>query len=141
MGHGTPVRGPAASKYAQTLSITLRGMKWTWASTSPGRPSDCQTAGTSASCTALEAPAQRLLHLALRLALADRLPLVVRLAAAREGELDLGVAVAEVQLQGDQREPALLRLADEPLDLLLVQQQLALTARGVVVPGPLGVLG
>src|SRR3954453_19633134 len=132
MGHGTPVRGPAASKYAQTLSITLRGMKWTWASTSPGRPSDCQTAGTSASCTALEAPAERLLHLALGLALADRLPLVMCLAAAGESELDLRVPVAEVQLQRDQREAALLGLAEEPLDLLLVQQQLALAPRGVV---------
>src|SRR4051794_31625209 len=117
--------------------MTLCGMKCTCASTSPGRPSCCQTAGTSASSTAsrrpaLEPAAQRLLDLPLGVPLGDRLPLVVRLASAGEGELDLGVPVAPVELQRHEGEPALLRLAQQPLDLGLVQQQLALPARGVV---------
>src|SRR4051812_31452153 len=103
-------------------------MKWTCRSISPGRPSCRQTPGTSASAstswgTALEAPADGLGDLPLGVPLADRLPLVMRLAALGQRDLDLGVAVAEVQLQRHQCEARLLGLAQQPEDLLLVQQQ------------------
>ena len=70
-----------------------------------------------------------------------------RLAACRsvrlpraERDLDLGLAVLEVQRERDHRDAALLGLADQPHDLLPVQQQLALAPRLVVGPGALGVL-
>src|SRR4029079_13841837 len=56
--------------------------------------------------------------------------------AARQRQLALPLAVGEVQRQRHEREPALADLADEPLDLLFVQQQLAGAARLVVGPAP-----
>ncbi len=57
IGQGRPVSGPAASKYAHTLSRTFWGMKWVCTSIRPGRPRPCQNARTSAVLT--RAPAWR----------------------------------------------------------------------------------
>src|SRR3954447_9274162 len=89
---------------------------------------------------AAAAPRQRALHLALGLLLGQRLPLVVAALAAGQRNLDLGPAVLEVERDRHQGDAALLGLADETQDLGAVQQQLALAARLVVGPGPLGVL-
>ena len=56
-------------------------------------------------------------------------------------DLDLGLAVLEVEGERHEREAALLGLGGELVDLLAVQQQLAGAARGVVGPRPLGVFG
>src|SRR5688500_18954198 len=114
--------------------MTFFGMKWTCRSTSPGRPRSRQSAGTSASCIcpptggppaagpldgpALDGPAHRVAHLLARVALGQALALVVRLAALAERELDLRPAVLEVQRERDERQPALLGLADQAQDLL-----------------------
>src|SRR4051794_8848405 len=66
--------------------------------------------------------------------------LVEGLLAPREGDLDLGAAVLEVQRQRDDRQPL---LVDPLLDLVYlgaVEQELALAPGGVVVPGALEVL-
>src|SRR3954470_1903249 len=93
------------------------------------------------STAALDVAPERLLDLAPRVALGEVLPLVVGLLAAgqREGGLDL--AVLEVQVERDERQPALLGLADELVDLGAVHEHLALASRGVVGPRALGVLG
>src|SRR3954453_19004346 len=108
-------------------------MKWTWTSASPGSPSACHQAGTSSSFTgsvhALAAPTEGALHLAVGVAAGEVLALVVRALTAGEGQLDLDLPGREVQRQRDQRQPALLRLADQPLDLRLVQEQLAGASR------------
>src|SRR3978361_1244065 len=89
---------------------------------------------------ALDVTAEGALHLPLGVPLGEGLPLVVGLLALgqRQGRLDL--AVLEVQVQRDERETALLGLADQLLDLGPVHEDLALAARGVVGPGALGVL-
>ena len=68
------------------------------------------------------------------------LPPVVGPLTAGQRDLDLGPAVREVERQRHQRQPALARLADEPDDLLAVQQQLAPPPRAVVVVRALRVL-
>src|SRR5262249_23209224 len=78
---------------------------------------------------AAEAP----LHLAFELALLDRLALVADVLASRQGDLDLRARTLEVEPRGNQGQPALLGLADQPLDLLAVHQQLARALRLVVV--------
>ena len=80
----------------------------------------------------LGSPPERTLHLALELALLDRLTLVDGVLAAGQSDLDLGVAAAEVQARGDQGQALLLLLADQPLDLAPVHEQLA-RALGLVV--------
>src|SRR5579875_3621623 len=74
------------------------------------------------------------LHLAHRVALLDRLALVVEVLAARERDLHLcpGARAGEVDPGRHEREPPLLGAADEPLDLPAVEQELA-RALGVVV--------
>src|SRR5699024_4224212 len=67
--------------------------------------------------------------------------LVPFLLAAGEADEHLGMRAEEVDLQRHDREALLARLARELLDLLLVQQQLALAAGGVVGPGALHVRG
>src|SRR5580765_6570546 len=89
-----------------------------------------------AAVSACEGP----LHLPLGLLLGQRLPLVVGLLAAAERDLDLCLAVLEVERDRDESDPALLGLADQPDDLGAVQQQLAFPPRLVVGPGALGVL-
>src|SRR3954470_1236922 len=89
----------------------------------------------------LHVPAERPLDLPARVALGKVLPLVVGLLAAGERERGLDLAVLEVQVERDERQPALLGLADELVDLGAVHEHLALAARGVVGPGALGVLG
>src|SRR5215207_7478274 len=76
--------------------------------------------------------AYRALHLALHLALLDRLALVADVLAARQRDLDLRARALEVEPRRHQRQPLLARLADQPLDLALVHQQLA-RALGLVV--------
>src|SRR5215218_10353056 len=93
------------------------------------------------SATTLDVPAEGLLHLAARVALGHVLPLVVGLLALRQRERGLDLAVLEVQVQWDEREPALLDLADQLVDLGAVHEHLALAARGVVGPRALHVLG
>ena len=63
--------------------------------------------------------------LALGVALGQHLPLVVRLAAPGQRQLDLGPAVLEVQRQRDQRQVLLVDDVAQPVELGPVQQQLA----------------
>src|SRR6266496_4255131 len=65
------------------------------------------------------------LHLALLLALPDRLALVALLLPARERELYLRPRPGEVDPGRHQRQAPLLGLPDQALDLVLVHQQLA----------------
>src|SRR5690606_26737347 len=81
------------------------------------------------------------LSLAVVLPLLERLALVVELLASADADLELGAAVEEVQAQRHDRDAALARPDGELVDLRVVQQQLALAARSVVGPRPLGVLG
>src|SRR5918997_3435274 len=73
--------------------------------------------------------AQSLFHGAFDLAVCrlfgDLTPLVVLTLAACDGDLELDYAVLGVELEGDEGLPFLLALADEAVDLLSVQQQLA----------------
>src|SRR5829696_4708199 len=93
------------------------------------------------SAASLHVSAERLLHLAAGVALGEVLPLVVGLLALRQRERGLDLAVLEVQVERDERQPALLDLADQLVDLAPVHEHLALAARGVVGPRPLHVLG
>src|SRR5437867_4028989 len=76
--------------------------------------------------------AQAALHLAAHLARFDGLTLVEAVPAARQRELDLGPRPREVEAGGHERQAALARLADQPLDLAAVEQELAV-ALGLVV--------
>src|SRR5947208_1682159 len=77
--------------------------------------------------------AQLPLNVARHLALADRLALVVDVLAPGERNLHLCPRpVREVNPGGHERQAPLTSLADQPLDLGLVQQQLA-RALGIVV--------
>src|SRR5215218_6927946 len=73
--------------------------------------------------------AEALFHGAFDLAvcrfLGDLTPLVVLLLAACDGDLELDEAAFGEELEGDKGLPFLLALADEAVDLLPVQQQLA----------------
>src|ERR687898_1969167 len=73
--------------------------------------------------------AEALFHGAFDLAvcclLGDLTPLVVLTLAACDGDLELDEAEFGVELEGDEGLPLLLALADEAVDLLPVQQQLA----------------
>src|SRR5215475_11687014 len=68
-------------------------------------------------------------HVALLHALADRRALVVQLLAASQAELGLGATLHPVEPQRHQREPALLDLPAQLVELAAVQQELALTLR------------
>src|SRR4051812_7638523 len=85
--------------------------------------------------------AQGALRLTVVLALAQGVALVVLLLAGRDRDLHLGASVLEVQRQRHDRASALARLVGDLLELGAVQEQLALAARGVVVPGAVEVLG
>ena len=65
-------------------------------------------------------------------AVLDRAPLVVQLLALGDGQLDLRARALEVDPRRARASGPSRRLADQPLDLALVQQQLA-RALGVVV--------
>jgi hypothetical protein len=80
------------------------------------------------------APAARAGHLALELALLDRPALVADVLAARQRDLDLRARPLEVHAGRDQGQPLLLGLADQPLDLALVHEELARPLRLVVLP-------
>src|SRR5919112_3357453 len=73
--------------------------------------------------------AQSLFHGAFDLAVCrlfgDLTPLVVLTLAACDGDLELDDAVLGVELEGAERLPLLLALADEAVDLFSLQQQLA----------------
>src|ERR1700740_105049 len=71
--------------------------------------------------------AQFALDLARHLAPANRLALVVEVLALRQRQLHLGpgAGAGEVHAGRHERQPSLLRAADQPLDLGPVQQQLA----------------
>src|ERR671921_2280870 len=75
--------------------------------------------------------AQSLFHGAFDLAVCrlfgDLTPLVVLTLAACDGDLQLYDAVLGVELEGDEGLPLLLALADEAVDLFLVQEQLAVS--------------
>ncbi len=79
-------------------------------------------------------------HLALGGALGHVLALVVVLLTLCQCEFDLDLAVVEVHRQRDQRLVSLAGLADEVLDLTLVQQELSGTTWRMVVPRALRVL-
>ena len=75
------------------------------------------------------------------LGLAQGLALVPVLLAPGQGDLQLGPPADEVQLEWDDRVPLGLHLDRQAPELGAVEQQFALAARGVVVPGALEVLG
>src|SRR2546423_9563353 len=77
---------------------------------------------------------ERALDLPVGVAARDVAPLVARLLPAGDGELDLRAAALEVELRRDEREATLAHLAGERLDLLAVEEELAV-AVGVVVRG------
>src|SRR5690349_6536414 len=83
----------------------------------------------------------RPVRLAPVLLLTQGLALVVLLLALRQRDLDLGPAVLEVQGEGHDRVTRLLGLGLQLVDLLAVQEQLALAAHGVVGPRALVILG
>ena len=134
------------------------GRKCTCTSKRPGIPSPSQNARVSntpvveveeRAATSLETTCQSmpfepategLLLLAVGLAGGQRLALVPGLLALGERDLDLGAPVLEVQGGRDDGEALLVDLALDLLDLVAVEQQLALASRGVVGPGALGVL-
>src|SRR5204863_4839322 len=66
----------------------------------------------------------RALHLPVVLPLQRGLAFLVLSLAPAQAELDLRDAVGEVDAHRDEREPLLLLLADQPLDLSAMQQQL-----------------
>src|ERR1035437_10358992 len=74
------------------------------------------------------------LHVAGHVALADRFALVVEVLALGQGELDLGARPwpRKVHPGRHQRQPTLSRAAEQAVDLLTVQQQLARPLRIVV---------
>ena len=74
----------------------------------------------------------RLLDLALRRSLPDRLPLVVDLLPHGEAHLDLRPPLLEVDRERDERHPLLGRLAGKPDDLILVKEDLPRPERLVV---------
>src|SRR6478672_12119323 len=122
------------------------GRKWTWTSKRPGSPRPCQNARTrpTSSCTgsvhALQPATDRLLGLPGGLPLGERVPLVPRLLALGQRDLDLRPAVEEVQRQRHDRQALLVHATLDLVDLGAVEQQLALAPGGVVGPGALGVL-
>src|SRR3954464_8792043 len=119
------------------------GRKCAWTSNSPGSPSASQKARTGATSSvthALRPAADRLLGLPVGLPLRERVPLVPRLLALGERDLDLRPAVLEVQRQGYDGQALLVDPALDLLDLGAVEEELALAACGVVGPGALGVL-
>jgi hypothetical protein len=77
---------------------------------------------------------ERALHVALGVALLDRLALVVAVPAARDRDLDLRARAAEVHARRDERQAALGDAAGEALELAAVGQQLARALRLVVLP-------
>src|SRR6476646_5159638 len=93
------------------------------------------------SAPSLHVPPESLLDLAAGIPFREVVPLVVGLLALRQREGGLDLAVLEVQVERDEREPALLDLADQLVDLGPVHEHLALAPRGVVGPGALHVLG
>src|SRR6478609_3444968 len=130
-GTNVPSRNRSAPLDLSTAAEAADG------STLPGPP----PFDTSVSVAdALEVAADGLLLLPVRRTLGDRLTLVPGLLASGERDLDLRAAVAEVERQRDDGETLLRHAAVDLLDLLLVQEQLALAPRGVVGPGALGVL-
>src|SRR5699024_3311673 len=68
------------------------------------------------------ASAKRAFHVPLRFALGDRVAFVVLPLTAGQGELDLGPSITEVQRQGNQGAPGLLRLPDQSGDFSAVQK-------------------
>src|SRR3974377_823699 len=75
---------------------------------------------------------RRTLDLAPDLALFDRLSFVMHLLAFAESKLHLGAVLPEIQTQRQEREPLLLQLAGEPLQLARMEQGLAGAARLVL---------
>src|SRR5207248_1044199 len=73
------------------------------------------------------------LYLALLLARLQVAAAVPGVLALGERYLHLGVASLEVHAGGDECEPLLLRLADQPFDLALVHEQLARPLRLMVL--------
>src|SRR3954468_16925223 len=108
-------RSRAAPSTWSAGGTTWRG--WRWRTRAPTR-----------ACLASE----RALHLALELALLDRLALVADVLAPGQRDLDLRAWALEVQARRHQRQALLLGLADQPLDLALVHEQLA-RALGLMV--------
>ncbi len=101
--------------------------------TLPARPARHRCAATP---RAPHAPTQRplsprlpqlALDVARHLPPADRLALVVEVLSTRQRDLDLcaRARAREVDPQRDQRQPALVGAADQPLDLVAVKEQLA----------------
>src|SRR4051794_36471941 len=96
--------------------------------TAPATP-----AATAAPKPISSALAHLAFHVAAIVALLDRAPLVVQVLAARERDLDLRVRALEVDPRRHERQPLLVRAADELLDLLAVHQQLARSLGRMVV--------
>src|SRR5487761_1672040 len=71
-------------------------------------------------------------HLALRVSVGNRLALVIRLAPARDRQLQFRAPSLEIQPQRHERETLLLGLGHQLLDLIAMEQQLARPRRLVV---------
>src|SRR3954469_18366913 len=135
---------PAALVRTSTVSGPTGGVgrsSRTCRTSAPPKRSYAMPLMTARSPAALHVPAEGLLDLAAGVPLGEVVPLVVGLLALRERERGLDLAVLEVQVQRDEREPALLDLPDQLVDLAAVHEHLALATRGVVGPGALHVLG
>src|SRR3954469_12629793 len=87
------------------------------------------------------AASQSALDLPIGVAPGDVAPLVVDFFALGERDLDLRPSVLPVEPRRDEREALLADLADQRRDLALVEEQLAVAIRFVVVDVPLRVLG
>src|SRR5262245_3045752 len=84
---------------------------------------------------------ERALHLAARVALREIAALVDPLLAPGDRELDLDLAVLEVEPRRDEREPLLAHHAVQRVDLAAVEEQLPVALGPVVELVPLRVLG
>src|SRR5690349_13516738 len=96
---------------------------------------------SSSTLPALEASAEFAGGFPVGVPLGDRLPLVIRASAPREGELDLRPALFEIDRQWYEGQPVLAYLVEDPVDLDPVQQQLAGAPRLVIRPAAEAPLG
>jgi hypothetical protein len=97
---------------------------------SQGRCGRGESTGAIRSVLSHRAPGFSLLR-----ALPERFSLVMELLAAGERESDFESAAAKVEIEGNQGKTLLLNLADEPSNLLRVEEELP-RSLGILVPTP-----
>src|ERR1700749_3027091 len=132
---------PAACTRTRTVSGPTGGSGRSSRTVRTSRSPNRSNAAPRTSAASLDVAPERPLDLPLGVALGEGGAIVVGLLALgqRQGRLDL--AVLEVQVERDEREPALLGLAHQLVDLAAVHEHLALAPGRVVGPGALRVLG